>query len=123
MIRNSRFHSGRDANGARMIRKSCSPRSARRARPVVLRPLAGPLQPTAALFPNLPETLHRRGARDTVLSEAASDAIGLVGPSERRVRHPGELPAEILKLRFIQSIAVDHGHLEIVSDSPFVRPL
>jgi hypothetical protein len=83
----------------------------------------GPLRSAPAFFPGLPEALHRRSARDSVLSEAASDAIDLVGPSERRVRHADKLPAESLQLRFVQPIEVRGGHHRIISCSPFVRLL
>jgi hypothetical protein len=48
-----------------------------------------------ALFPNLPEVLHRRRARQPVIPEAASHTIRLVGGGERRIRHAGEFAAEI----------------------------
>ena len=83
----------------------------------------GLLQPTAPFFPDLPETLHRRRAWDSVRSEAARDAIRFIGPSERRVRHADKLPAESLQLRFVQPIEVRGGHHRIISCSPFVRLL
>ncbi len=55
------------------------------------------------------------GAGDAVLPEATCDSIGLVGPGERRIRHPGEFLAQIVQLRFIQPIGVHSGHLEILS--------
>lgn len=82
----------------------------------------GLLQPAAAFFPDLPETLHRRRARDSVLPEAAGHSVDLVRRSERRGRHAGEFPAQIVQLRFIEPIRVHGGHTEIVSCSPCVRP-
>ena len=67
-------------------------------------------RPATAFFPDLPETLHCRRIRDSVRSEAASDAVGFVGPNERDVRHAGEFPSELLQLRFIQPIWGHRGH-------------
>ena len=55
--------------------------------------------------------------------EAASHSIELIRRSECRVGHAGEFPTEIVHLHFIQPIRVRCGHQEIVSCSPFVRPL
>jgi len=72
----------------------------------------GLLQPAAAFLPDLPDVLHRRRARRSVLPAAASHSIRLVKRGERRVRHPGEFPAEVLQLRPIQRIGGVHdGHL------------
>lgn len=82
-----------------------------------------PYRPAAALLPDLPEALHRRRSRRSVLPEGASHPIDLVDRGQRRTRHPGEFPAEVLQLRFVQPIGVQGGHMGIVSCSPFVRLL
>ena len=76
--------------------------------------MPGLLRPAATLFPDQPETLHGRRARDSVLPEAASHSIGFVSASEGRVRHAREFPAKIVQLRFIQPIRVQLNHLKIV---------
>ena len=81
------------------------------------------LQPPAALIPDLPETLHRRRARDAVLPQPARHPIDFVRACQRHIRHGSEFALDSVQLPLIQPIRAQLDHERILSYSPFVRLL